>query len=516
MGLYKILFSLALCQIVFGQNARFFVKLTEGQYKDAQGMAPFAGIPNAKSLFPYDGRFRNVCPNASSFEWLLDRVAVVTAPSSEDKPCGDAEKTRRIYEVLPQAFSMQAVNDPEAGAQVPMFRQINSGGPSDVRVGVNDIVIVTLDGKIAPHEDLPSYLSSFAPGQGEVHGTAVAGVLGAITGNGRGIMGISNVPIISFPVFWGVQSGEKLIADTDEVEVFKALLKLHTLPQNLIIVNMSFSRYEDEADRKNWDIWGEVLGGLVRSGRFLLVAGAGNQSSPASRNQPGLTVSRLGGITVGGVDQNDALVPNSAYGEVVGLSAPWDSLTTIPNNRYAWVGGTSISSPIVAASAAEILKRAIALGYKPNTQNLLNALRLGARFAPKLAGRTAFPGILDVENSYQELLNILTGKLTEVLLPVVYGARENWTGSKEFQLGDYVSIFGENLKETRVFLNDRELPILFSSDIQVNVRLPESIFGGWQTTNTLSLVKIRGGVPLAYTGVVVKKSFTFKNPKGHP
>ncbi len=407
------------------------------------------------------------------------------------------------------AFAQGVIVDPLSSRQQATFKQINFL-PSEVRsgkIGVGDLALVFLDSGVSSHEDLsgrfnPLLTKNFEDLKG--HGTAVTGIAAAITGNAAGIKGISRqADVIPMRVNKVNEDG---ILYTDKEEVFRAVISLHNLPYRLLVVNMSFALWEGSiAEKKRWE---EILFSL--KGKALFVVGAGNDPYQNTEDIYPCAASHLPNvICVGGVDSKDSFQSSgSSRGKEVSISAPWCGYTTTASpggNTYGNACGTSISAPHVSGAATFIAEEI--LGEKPGeviTPSVLKqALLAGSRFSPALLGQTGIPGILDIQNS----LALLRGSaLPEV--PEVYGFIGWQSGNHEFSRGDFGVIWGKNLENCQVFLNERPLEMIFVPSAQIVFRLPDNIFGFRQSSNVLSLVKSDGKRFLPSTAKVLLKDFT--------
>ena len=170
------------------------------------------------------------------------------------------------------------------------------------------------------------------------HGTAVAGAASAVTNNDVGIAGIGyNCKIMP------VKAAEADITDAsgDPYIVYGFEGIIYAVNHGAKVINCSwggdgFSNYEQS-----------VIDYAVSKGA-LVVAAAGNDNSsedfyPASYN---------GVLAVAATDQNDLKASFSNYAANVSVSAPGVNIySTWSTSSYAYVNGTSFSSPITAGLA---------------------------------------------------------------------------------------------------------------------------------------------------------------------
>jgi serine protease AprX len=242
----------------------------------------------------------------------------------------------------------------------------------------------------------------------EGHGTMVAGIA---AGSGAYGGGAKNAPIVSIKT--ANADGQ---SRTGDVVAAADWILQNAKKYNIRVANFSLAGASDTSirvdplDRAVEALW---LNGIV------VVAAAGNHGnggavsmSYAPGNDPFV-------ITVGALDQNgssdpsDDTVPSwSAYGKTMDgfskpdLSAPGRYMAaptpmdgsiakTVPSrilsNGYIWMSGTSFSTPVVSAAAAQILAR------HPNftPDQVKGALMLSANYLPNVAGYAGGVGEID-------------------------------------------------------------------------------------------------------------------------
>jgi len=211
-----------------------------------------------------------------------------------------------------------------------------------------------------------------------VHGSHVAGIIGARRGNGRGIDGVAdNVRIM--PVSMVPANGDE--RDKDIANGIR-----YAVENGAKVINMSFG--------KRLSPFKEQIDAAVRFAEardVLIIHAAGNNgenydslpSYPSARYADGQLAQNV--LTVGNSTwQLDANLPSrsSNYGaQTVDLFAPGtDILSTVPNGGYASFSGTSMSAPCVAGVAAllrsyfptltavQVKEILLASSYRPDIQ----------------------------------------------------------------------------------------------------------------------------------------------------
>ncbi|MCB9841015.1 MAG: S8 family serine peptidase [Phycisphaeraceae bacterium] len=195
------------------------------------------------------------------------------------------------------------------------------------------------------------------------HGTAVAGVIGAVGDNNVGVAGVAwNVSIL--PVKIADRFGR--LSTSAIVSAHEYLTLMIGRGHNIVASNNSYGGYDQsfytEADPEQLPA---LLAAERQSIEDFIAAGAnfvtsaGNAGSdnddpdithyPSSFDLPGI-------ITVAATNNVDALADFSNFGaETVDLAAPGEQVfTTAEGGGYQYISGTSFSSPMVAGAIALI------------------------------------------------------------------------------------------------------------------------------------------------------------------
>ena len=167
------------------------------------------------------------------------------------------------------------------------------------------------------------------------HGTRMAGIVAAVTGNGKGIAGVAFKSVKIMPVT--VLDATGVGQDSD---IIAGVVWAADHGADVILMGFSnpdFSRHLQDAIDYAW------------SKGAVLVAATGNGSA----GTPTFPAGDRGVIGVSATDANDLLASFSNFGQDVFLAAPGtDIYTTDLNEGYTYISGTSPSSAVVAGVAA--------------------------------------------------------------------------------------------------------------------------------------------------------------------
>jgi subtilisin family serine protease len=246
-----------------------------------------------------------------------------------------------------------------------MWLQANSfGGISQLRKGVEhfeDKLNYNLNYTYNPRViigDNPKALEYGKYGNNEVtgpdavHGTHVAGIIGANRKNDKGVLGVAdNVKIITVRA---VPNGDEL--DKDVANAIR-----YAVDNGARVINMSFGK-SYSPDKK----WVDEAVKYADSKGVLLVAAAGNDSQNVDEKPQYPNRISTGGqeyknwISVGALNFEegaDMVASFSNYGKKgVDVFAPGVAIyNTVPGSEYEELDGTSMASPVVAGLASLLM-----------------------------------------------------------------------------------------------------------------------------------------------------------------
>lgn len=292
----------------------------------------------------------------------------------------------------------------------------------DITTGSADVVVGVIDSGISlSHPDLVDNLwSNPSPGilgcppgthgydfvaddctpqDTQGHGTAAAGVIGAVGDNGEGVAGVAwDVSLMGLRVF----SDESLFPDPGVFSKAAAAvwwaIDARQAGVNVRVLSMSFGGEGYSAALRDAIAEAGSLG-------ILAVAGAGNDGRDLDAGSPfqpcAYDLDNL--ICVAATASEDQMTPGSDWGTTsVDLGAPGENIRTTANSGYTYFGATSGATPHVAGAAALVWSEFPSLTPQQVKAKILNNVDP----LPSLQGKTVTGGRLN-------LYGALTGPIGE-------------------------------------------------------------------------------------------------------
>lgn len=218
------------------------------------------------------------------------------------------------------------------------------------------------------------------------HGTHIAGIIGAVGGNGIGVVGVC--PKVSLMVLKYYDPNAK---GNDNLKNTIRAIK-YAVDNGAHIIN-----YSGGGTEPNDDEFKAIQ--YAREKGVLVVAAAGNEKSnsdlapyyPADYNLDNI-------ISVTAIDSYARVLNSSNYGtKSVHIAAPGkDIYSTLPGNQGGTMTGTSQATAFVSGVAALILAHNKTFAYKQVREQIVKT----SDEIPELRGKTKFSGKL---NSYAAL-----------------------------------------------------------------------------------------------------------------
>jgi thermitase len=211
-------------------------------------------------------------------------------------------------------------------------------GSSTIPIAILDTGIDAGHGDIKPKVvAAKNFTTSRTVSDRHGHGTHVAGIAAAVTNNAKGVAGMGFDSVL--------MNGKVLGDDGSGTWSWVASGIIWAADNGAKVINMSFggTSYSSTVENAVNYAWGVGV---------VLAAAAGNSNTSTLMYPAAYT----NVIAVAATDKNDARATFSNFGTWVDVAAPGvDILSTYPRvgrrDRYAWMSGTSMSSPFVAGLA---------------------------------------------------------------------------------------------------------------------------------------------------------------------
>jgi subtilisin family serine protease len=176
------------------------------------------------------------------------------------------------------------------------------------------------------------------------HGTHIAGIVGAEGGNNKGIIGIAPKVSMMILKYYDLKTPSDNLHNTVQAIKYATRMNAH-------IINYSGGGLEFSEEEK------KAIQEAQRQG-IMFIAAAGNERSNSDKHKyfpADYGLSNI--ISVTAIDPNTQVLASSNYGvETVDLAAPGQNiLSTLPNNSYGYMTGTSQATAFVTGAAAVVM-----------------------------------------------------------------------------------------------------------------------------------------------------------------
>lgn len=219
------------------------------------------------------------------------------------------------------------------------------------------------------------------PQDGDGHGTHVAGTIGAVGNDGRGVAGV-NWQVSLLPLKFLSDSGSG--STSAAIAAINYATALRNRGVNIVATNNSWGGGGFSSSLR------DAIRAHGQAG-ILFVAAAGNESAnnDSTPSYPA-NYAEANVISVAALDRSDQLASFSNFGATtVHVGAPGVAIySTTPGNRYASYSGTSMASPHVAGIAGLLA----AANPQATMAEIRSAILDSAVPIPSLAGRSTTGG----------------------------------------------------------------------------------------------------------------------------
>ena len=258
-------------------------------------------------------------------------------------------------------------NDPYLKLQAG-FRSIHVESVHPLATGRNIHIAIVDTGVDESHPDLigqvskaENFVAGSPGGSGDIHGTAVAGIIAALANNGKGIVGVApGARLISLKACWQNQARSP-DADCNSLTLALALNAAITLKAE--IINLSLAGPKDPLLER-------LLTKAVDEGTIVVA------SDPAS-TQPGeefpAYVKNVIAVRTAG---NNTAVSTAGPGAVTAPGT--EILTTLPHDSYNFMSGSSFAAAHVTGLIALMLE----LNPTLTGQQITSMLHASGRISP--------------------------------------------------------------------------------------------------------------------------------------
>jgi subtilisin family serine protease len=274
------------------------------------------------------------------------RTTLLRARPGELESAAAALRNSGAIERVQRNYRYQASRTPRDSYYSDQTHWVAAGFPAawETVTGHDDVVVAVLDTGIDDqHPDLAARISASwnaYDGSGDAsdplgHGTAVAGLIGAVTDNGAGVAGAT----------WAGRLLCIRVSDDEGVATAHSIAKglVGAVDRGADVINISFAPLQ--GDRT-----------IAAAIEYAEAAGVSVFISAGNDGERWTTPAHSPAVFVGAQEEDGSLALFSTRGPFVDLAAPGVTIwTTARNGHYTAVSGTSFASPIAAGAAALLL-----------------------------------------------------------------------------------------------------------------------------------------------------------------
>lgn len=306
------------------QTKRLIVKAKDSNFNPKQyGAVKIITGPDFIYILQFDSSFGV----QKGYQLLLDSNQIVFAQPDKYIPPIIAPKQIQYQPQKSDNWGAKRIKAPEYAQKL-----IEGGNNKAITVAVIDTGVDNthplLQGRI--RSDGYNFVNGNTNTQdNHYHGTHVAGIIAQCTPN----LDVNILPIKSLDQYG---SGTDLLVGAGIQ---------YAIDAGADVINLSLRQPNQGS--------GHYLDSMIQKAvenNIVVVAASGNDSMNTKYFCPSHNTNAM---IVGAVDSQDNIASFSNYGNSVDVTAPGvDILSSVPNNQYAYLSGTSMASPYVAAVAA--------------------------------------------------------------------------------------------------------------------------------------------------------------------
>lgn len=270
----------------------------------------------------------------------------------------------------------------------------------------------------------------------DAHGTHIAGIIAASL-NGTGVQGVApNTKIL--PVKF-MNNGEGTVFNA-----IKAIEYAETMGAK--IANCSWGA----------EGYSHFLHDSIANSSMFFVCAAGNEESNVQTYPEYPAMFDLDNIiSVGATSSDGSLAYFSNYGQGVDVAAPGEEIySTLPENTYGYMDGTSMATPFVSGAAALLLSISDNLSSAQMREMIIDTVAENTA----LSGKVDSSGIIDVGKLVKTNVSLSN------LLSERYGAESVISGSDLYTIGginsgQYNKYIEKYVPETQMWEQIAEIPV---------------------------------------------------------
>lgn len=482
------------------------------------GVMSSLGVTSMERLFPDAGEYEPRTRREGLHKWYVlkfDKTRALTKAGAELEDLSGIEFVENRRKIKTDEF-----ND-LSSTQWGFWNRTKSGFDINVRkvweeytAGDSNVIVAVVDGGIdLTHEDLAwncgstnyNFVDNNARIVSHDHGTHVAGTIGAVNNNGKGVCGVAGgdyannkkgVTLMSCQIFEDGKSGGsgataiKWAADNGAV----------------IAQNSWGYDYDADGDGKlsGSELTNALAGTITSSDKaavdyFIKYAGCDNSGNQLSSSpmKGGVVIFAAGNegirngapanydavVAVGAVEADGTRASYSNYGSWVDIAAPGTNIySTYPGSKYGNMSGTSMACPHVSGVAALIVSYCGGTGFT-NTQ--LKEKLLNSANTEILSSAYQIGGLVDALGAITYGEDAAPAAVTDLAATVTSNnVKLTWTGTSSSDgksAYGYLVLYGKDKAtvESSLFTNP-------SSGVGRQAFVAENSASGSKMTGTLS------------------------------